>query len=357
MLIEKYKPRKLDEVIGQKEIISRITIWLNKWESGKALLLYGPVGIGKTLIPRIIANEMNMSLLEINSSDNRSASSINEVLLPASKEGSLFKRRLILIDDIDSFSGEDRGGIAEIIKIIKESAHPIILTANNAYDPKLRTLRTYCELLRLRRISSNIIEKKLNEIAFKEKLKIDKEAIRRIALNSDGDIRSAINDLEVSSKDSIREREKDIFEVLKMIFQGENLREILKTIEQSDKDIDEIFWWVEQNVCSEYKNPGDIAKSFDLLSKADLFRGRIISKQNYRFKKYMKDMIAGLSLLNKEKKFILYKPPDRLILLGSTKSSRKDAEELYKTLGLHCSQRKIKEQLPYLKIILGNKLR
>jgi replication factor C large subunit len=356
MLIEKYKPKKLDEIIGQKETISKITFWLKEWKPGKALLLYGPVGIGKSIILEIIANEMNMSLLEINSSDDRSASSIKEILLPASKEGSLFKKRLILIDEIDSFSGEDRGGIAEIIKIVKESAHPIILIANNAYDSKLKTLRGYCELIRLRRIPSNLIEKRLNEIAFKERLKIDKDSIRRIALNSDGDIRSAINDLEILSKDSIREREKDIFEILKMIFQGENLREILRTIEQSDKDIDEIFWWVEQNICNEYKKPEDIMKAFEFLSKADLFRGRIVSKQNYRFRKYMKDMIAGISSLNKEKKFVSYKPPDRLILLGSTKSSRKDAEEFYKTLGLHCSQRKIKEQFSYLKIIFGNKL-
>jgi len=135
-----------------------------------------------------------------------------------------------------------------------------------------------------------------------------------------------------------------------------DLEKISKVVDQCDKDIDEIFWWVEQNIPQEFGNPKKISEAFELLSKADLFRSRIIINQNYRFKKYMKDIIIGISSLNIEpsKKFILYKPPERLIFLGQTKSSRREADELYKNLGetLHCSKRKIKEQLPYLNIIL-----
>lgn len=354
MLVEKYKPKKLVEIIGQKEIILKTCIWLKKWKRGKALMIYGPTGTGKTLIAQLMAKENNMNLLEINSSDDRSASFIKEVLVPASKEGSLSKKRLILIDDVDSLS--ERGGIAEIIKIIKDSSYPIILTATDAYDPKLRALRNYCELLKIRRIYTNLIEKSLNQIAFKEKIKIDKDSLRNIALNSDGDIRSALNDLENSSNDSHRDREKNIFEVLRVIFQGKNLIEALSAIDRCDKNEEEIFWWIEQNVCNEYEDNEKIAKAFELLSKADLFRSKVFVNQNYRFKKYMKNMLASMCLIDKNrKKFISYKPPDRLIMLGATRSFRKDEEEFYRDLNLHCSMRKIKEQSPYLKIILGNK--
>jgi len=353
MLVEKYKPKKLSEIIGQREIIVNTYNWLKKWKPGKALMIYGSTGTGKTLIVQLMAKENNMNLLEINSSDDRSASFIKEVLVPASKEGTLSKRRLILIDDVDSLS--ERGGITEIIKIIKSSSFPIILTATDAYDPKLRTLRSYCELLRIRKIYTNLIEKALNQIALKEKIKIDKDFLRGIALNSDGDIRSALNDLENLSKDSEREREKSIFETLRVIFQGNNILEALKAIDQCNKDEEEIFWWIEQNVCNEYRDQEKISKAFDLLSKADLFRSKIFVNQNYRFKKYMKNMLASMCLINKnQKRFISYKPPDRLIMLGATRSFRKDEEEFYKNLNLHCSMRKIKEQLPYLKIILGN---
>lgn len=228
MLVEKHKPRRLVEIVGQKIIIKKITDWLKKWKPRKAFLLYGPTGIGKTLIVEIIAKENKFNLIEINASDKNAASYIKEVLLPASKEGSLLNKRLILIDEIDSFS--DRGAIAEIIKTIKQSAHPIIITANNAYNKKLRTLRYYCILLRVNRIPVNLIERELNKIALKEKIKISRDIIRRIAVDSDGDIRSAINDLGVFSKDTefgLRDRKKDIFKILKIIFQSNDFRKAL----------------------------------------------------------------------------------------------------------------------------------
>jgi len=328
---------------------------LKRWKPGKALLLYGPTGIGKTLIASAIANEKNMRLLEINASDNRTASSIKKNLEPATKDGSLSKNRLILIDEIDGLSSADRGGASEIKRMIKESKFPIILTANNAYDPKLRILRSYCELIKLKRIPVNLIEKRLREICKKERLKIDSFTIREIAINSNGDIRSAINDLEIASI-GYREREKNIFDVLRIIFQGKDLKTVLKSINQCDKDIDEIIWWVEQNICTEFKDIEEVAKAFDILSKADLFRSKIIINRNYRFKGYMKNLIAGIALVRKKPyyKFNLYKPPDRLIILGRTKMVRYKRDEIYENLGnfLHCSKRKVKEQLPYLKIIM-----
>ncbi len=353
MLVEKYKPKRLAEVVGQKIIVQKIIDYLKNWKRGKALLLYGPTGIGKTLIVEVVSKENKFNLTEINTTDKDIVSYIKEVLLPASKESSLFNRRLILIDEVDSFS--DRGAITEVIKIIKESASPVILTANNAYEQKLKTLRYYCTLVRINRIPVNLMERELKRIVLREKINIKEEMIRRIAADSDGDIRAAINDLEVFSKDtefSVRDRERDIFRTLKVIFQSNNLGNALQAIGESDKDVDEIFWWIEQNVPLEFKSNEEIAKAFELLSKADLFRSKITVNQNYRFKRYMKDLMAGITLIGNNKKFIMYKPPDRFILLGRKAFGNKN--ELYENLDsiLHCSKRKIKEQMPYLNIIL-----
>jgi len=355
MLVEKYKPKRLVEVVGQKTTVQKIIDYLKNWKRGKALLLYGPTGIGKTLIVEILSKENKFNLTEINTTDKDIVSYIKEVLLPASKESSLFNRRLILIDEVDSFS--DRGAITEVIKIIKESASPVILTANNAYEKKLKTLRYYCTLVRVNRIPVNLIERELKRIALREKINIKEEMIRRIAAGSDGDMRAAINDLESFSKDSefgIRDRERDIFRTLNLIFQSKELGRALQAIDESDKDIDEIFWWVEQNIPLEFKSNEEIAKAFDLLSKADLFRSKIVVNQNYRFKKYMKEMIAGITLIGNNKKFIMYKPPDRFILLGRAKFSENKNEKTYENLVnmLHCSKRKIREQMPYLNMIM-----
>ena len=354
MLVDKYKPKKLEDVISQKSTIKSILDWLENWKSGKALMLYGPTGVGKNLIVELIAKEKGLNLLEINASDKRDAASVKR-LIPATKDSSLFGGRLILIDEADNLSVSDRGGSIEMIDIIKNSVYPVILIAQNPYNKKLKTLRKYCELLKFRKVPKNILEKYLSDIA-KNEMKLSSDVIREIADNADGDVRSAINDLEMRAL-GYREREKNIFETLQAIFKGD-LKGALNAINLSEKNLDEIFWWVEQNITNEYTNIEDVANAFDLLSRADIFRSKVYKYQNFRFKKYMRDMIASLSTLESKKGFTMYKPPDRFIILGRTKAKREENEKYYGELAnvLHCSKRKVKEQLPYLNIILETKI-
>jgi replication factor C large subunit len=367
MLLEKYRPRNLKEILGQGSLILEINKWLDEWKPGKALLISGQSGTGKTLVTRLIANEKRMNLFELDTSESRSASSVKEKLFSSKerpiigiseKSRPIVGETLILVDDVDALGSSDRGGIAEVINVIKQSVNPIILTAKDAYDPKLKTLRNYCDLLKARRIPVNTIEKKLNEIAIKEKIMMSGESIRKLAENSEGDIRSAINDLSTYNDNAYRDRESNIFDVLHTVFRSKDLKKSLKALDTSDKDLDELFWWIEQNIILEYQDKELIAQSLEILSKADIFRSRIMKNQNFRFKKYMRDMLASISLLdNNQKRFIMYRPPGRFITLGATKVSRKDAEEFYRSLGLSCSLKKMKEQEPYLKMILGRKFK
>ena len=57
MLIDEYKPKRLEEIIGQTIVIKKILYWLKNWKPGKALLLYGPTGIGKNIIIEMVAKE------------------------------------------------------------------------------------------------------------------------------------------------------------------------------------------------------------------------------------------------------------------------------------------------------------
>ena len=367
----KYKPKNLKEFVNQTEAVDVFLKWIRKWKPGtKALLFHGMPGTGKTALVEAYAAENNLEFIEMNASDFRSSLQIKDVLGQSMLQKSLFKKgKIFLLDEIDGLAGnEDRGGVAEIIKIIEESQFPIVLTANHPYDAKLRTLRKYCQLVAFKKIFVWDIEKKLGEIASKEKIKIDKEALRQLANKAEGDLRSVINDLEslaqgrkeIGIKDleslSYRERETNIFDALKIIFKTQIASTAKTAIDGVDKDPDEIFWWIENNISKEYERPEEIANAFDALSKADIFKKRISSRQNWRFKAYMIDlMTGGVAVAKKEmyKKFTRYQYPRNIIVLGRTKQMRKEEKERLVELSkqLHCSTAKVRSEfLPYLKI-------
>lgn len=367
---EKHKPKNTKEILSQGSAITEMTNWIETWKPGKALFLHGPPGTGKTLIPEVIANERKWMLLQVNASEKRNSEAIENSLSESSKNLSLFHSgKLILIDEVDGISSGDRGGIGAIVKIIKESKFPIIVTANNPYISKLRPLRVHAKLVRLSKVNVKSIEKRLKEICEKEGVKADENVIKNLARWSSGDIRSAITDLqmlcegkeEISEKDleslGFRERETNIFSILPTIFRSKNINAAKKAIRNCDKDPDEIFWWVENNLHQEFTGPGSLAKAYDILSKADVFRQRVLEQQNWRFKLYMIDTLAGISLAGESSKsFIQYKPPDRFLMLSRLKRKRAEMSSVFAKLVpyIHSSEKIIKNYyLPYLKIILS----
>lgn len=375
MWIVKYKPKNLKEFVDQKEAVEKFLKWISSWKPGaKAMLFYGMPGVGKTALVEAYANEKNLDLIQLNASDYRSATQIREVLGRSMQQQSLFRKgKIFLIDEIDGIAGrEDYGGVGEIIKIIKESRFPIVLTANDPYEEKLRSLREYCILVEFKKIPIWDIEKRLAEICKKEGIKADKKVLRELAKLSEGDLRAAIIDLETVARGkkeirmedlkalSYREKEVSIFDALKLIFKTKSALAAKLSIRNVDKDPDEIFWWIENNIAKEYEKPEEIARAYEILSKADLFRSWVTSRQNWRLKGYMIDlMTAGIATAKKEmyRKFTKYQYPSKLAILGGTKVERKAMSELLDKLSknFHCSTRKVrKEFLPFLRLMLKN---
>jgi replication factor C large subunit len=372
--IEKHKPRKTEEILSQGSAVSEVINWIETWKpgTGKALFLCGPPGTGKTLIPEVVAKERKWMLVQVNASDKRNSEAIENSLSEASKNSPLFHSgKIILIDEVDGISSGDRGGVGAIVKVIKESKFPVIITANNPYTAKLRPLRVHAKLVKLSKVNVRSIEKRLNEICMEEGIKTDENTLRNLARWSSGDVRSAITDLQmlcegkegISENDleslGFRERETSVFSILPTIFRSKNINAAKKAIRNFDKDPDEIFWWVENNLQQEFTDPESLAKSYDILSKADMFRQRVLEQQNWRFKLYMIDILAGVSLAGEPSgSFIQYKPPQRFLALSRMKRKRAEMSSLFGKLVpyTHSSEKVIKNYyLPCLKIILSGK--
>ncbi len=373
---DKYKPKSLEDFAGQKKQIEMLKRWYNGWSYGdKALFLHGPPGSGKTTSVYALANDKNLELFELNASDDRNKHQIESLAGSASKQMSLTNRnKIILIDEVDGLSGnKDRGGVSAIIKTVKESKFPVVLTANDPYESKLRSMRRYCEMVDFGKVHLSSMTAFLSKICSEEGVEAERSVLKRIARKNAGDMRSAINDLEAIGRgqDSIlkedlealgfRSREKEIFEVLKVIFKTRTAKTAKNLAGDSDKDPDELFWWIEQNIPKEYKKQEDVAKAFDEMSKASLFKARIRRRQNWSLMKYYIGLMsAGVALAKDEKYsgFTRYQPPQRLKRYGRSKASRRMMDEIYGKIGneLHVSPSTMKlEYIPLFKWLIRNK--
>ena len=148
--IRKYCPEIISEVIAQDSVVALLRTFVSNYKNQKkkAALIYGPSGCGKTSSVHALANDLNLEIIELNASDYRNKEQINSIVGFASQQRSLFGGgKLILIDELDGIAGrQDYGGAAALVKVIQNSAWPIVITANNPFDNKFSSIRNKCEM-------------------------------------------------------------------------------------------------------------------------------------------------------------------------------------------------------------------
>ncbi len=282
----------------------------------KAMLLYGPSGTGKSCAVHALAKDLNWEIVELNASDVRNEEQINEKLGNALKQRSLFfAGKLFLVDEIDGVSGtDDRGGVPALVDLIAKSNFPIILTAQDPWEKKFSTLRTKSVLVEFPSLPADSIVAILQEVCQKEKIDADPAVLKSVARRSAGDLRSAINDLQLLSQGAAkltqkslevlgeRNRLEQMKTALVKVFRNSDPALALGAFDQTDTDIDEIFHWLDHNLAKEYENPKDRARAYDILSRADVFRGRIRRQQHWRFLSHIFELItAGIAVAKTER--------------------------------------------------------
>merc|ERR1711983_314217 len=137
--------------------------------------------------------------MELNASDTRSKKMLGACLgdalnnLSLSKES---KNRVLLMDEVDGMAGnEDRGGIAELILLLKQSKVPVICMCNDRNHQKIRSLANHCFDLRFQRPRAEHIKAAMMSICFKEKIKIDAKALMDMISGCNQDVRQVLHHL------------------------------------------------------------------------------------------------------------------------------------------------------------------
>ncbi|BCU70500.1 replication factor C large subunit [Stygiolobus caldivivus] len=374
----KYRPKSLQDIENQEDAKKEMKGWIESWISGKvpenrAVLLYGPPGVGKTTIAEALARDYNLELIEMNASDSRNLVQIRSIAEQAAVTGSLFGKRgkLILLDEVDGINTkQDAGALEAILELVRKTKYPIILTANDPWDPSLRPLRNAAKMVELKRLTKYPMRRILKKICESEKIQCSDDALDYIVEQSEGDARYAINMLQGVAEgygkvtiDAVKEivrkkdRELDPFEALRDIFWARYYWQAKNAATSTQIDYELLMRWIDENIPLQYESIEDVWRAYDALGRASIFLSRA-KRGDWDLLSYVFDLMGpGTAFASLEKKkpsykakWVKYQFPQYIQLLAKSKESRDNLASLARKISyqLHNSSSKtLDDILPY----------
>ncbi|ENZ9535299.1 TPA: replication-associated recombination protein A [Clostridioides difficile] len=219
-LADKIRPKTMNDVIGQSHIIGNGKILSKILQSNflPNMIFFGPPGVGKTTVAEIIAERSNKSFYKINATN----SSLEDIKKVISELGSINNVNgvLLYIDEIQSFNKKQQQSILEFME--NGSITLIASTTENPYHYVYKALLSRSTVFEFKPLEKLDVEKGLkravevlNEDSYMD-IECNNNAIEDIAILSDGDMRRALNILEVvvystkPNKDNITYIDSDV---------------------------------------------------------------------------------------------------------------------------------------------------
>ena len=201
--VEKYRPSKLDEVIGQEHVVKSLKAYV-KSGSIPHMLFAGPAGVGKTTCAIALAKELygdawRENFEELNASDERGLDvvrgRIKNFARTAPIGGAPFK--IIFLDEADALTPDAQAALRRTMERYSNTCR-FILSCN--YSSKIiEPIQSRCVVFRFSPIEEKDMKKYLQKIAKNEGLEITEDGMKAIIYIANGDLRRAINILQVSS--------------------------------------------------------------------------------------------------------------------------------------------------------------
>jgi replication factor C large subunit len=222
-----------------------------------------------------------------------------------------------------------------------------------------------------KKVTPDEIKKHLLYILKEEGINMKGTVVEQIALRSNGDVRGAVNDLEmmVNADEALiesiglRDRKIEIFAVLDKIFLSNNFDTSRNAMARSDLDIGMLINWIDENITKRYPSKRDINEAYSNLALASKYFERASRTNHYEYFKYASVLAsAGISISNKGRTTMLkqYSFPSNIRYMSSTKDERVTLNNIADRLSplLHTNRKKIiSSYLPILKIAIENSIK
>ena len=259
MWVEKYRPKKISDIIGQKEIIGSLSGLMKNQAEMPNLLFSGGAGVGKTttamcLSREILGDRWKDYTLELNASDERGIGMVREKVKKFSRFAGLDTEipfKIIILDEADEMTSDAQTALRRIIEDTAKFCR-FILIANNV-SKIIPPIQSRCANFKFTQIDENNIQNHLKTILKKEKVESEENGIAEITKYANGDLRHAINLLQaVASTGSISEasvkstagltKTTDVSDVLQLAVTGKikdarnKMIELIKVYGMSESD-------------------------------------------------------------------------------------------------------------------------
>jgi replication factor C subunit 1 len=326
-----YRPKKLDDFVGNHTIIQPFIKWLLEWEptnnKNKCALVSGLTGIGKTLLVELILKKHDYNMINLSLEDERDKDYMNNVIKPLLKTKKTIdgQDNALVVSEIDS--GGDYGFISSLTECIKETKIPIICICDNRYDQSIKPILNYCFDIKMSKPTYQDAYRLLYNIVVNEKIRIKEQELKELYEQSNGDIRFIINTLQFGMRKSKKNiQSSNIFDTTtKLLSMDETLdskyntywlASDLHTLMVQENYINNTF-----GVSDPLKKLENISYSASALSDADLFESQV-NMTNWELSPYI--ALSTINATSKCNKKTMIKFPQFLGRVSTMNKNRKD---------------------------------
>jgi replication factor C small subunit len=202
--VEKYRPQKLGDVIGQEEITKRLSAYV-KAKNLPHLLFAGPPGTGKTTSAIALAKELygdgwRENFAELNASDERGINVVRGRIKDFARTASVNRDvsfKVIFLDEADSLTTDAQAALRRTMEKYAATCR-FVLSCN--YSSKIMDpIQSRCAVFRFRPLQKEAIKTFVRKVAKAEKIEVDQDGLDALLYVGQGDMRRVVNTLQVAS--------------------------------------------------------------------------------------------------------------------------------------------------------------